>query len=170
VRRLRVPADFAALNGSLGAARSLHYASLHSAARAEDWVVHLAAGTVLRERSVDAVLAHCVDEAYRLEAMRRRNDSHLALRVRLAQGGVCIGRTAGSWLAFLGETRRAGESLGLHRCQACGWQSAHCSAAAAAHAPPPRSWSSRRRGREWTRPFCWCPTRRVTGAGRLTRT
>lgn len=117
VRRLRVPGDFAPPGGTAGVARMLHFASLHSTATLDDWVAHVSTGTVLRERTVDAVLAHVVDEAYRLAAIRAENDSHLVLRLRLAQGHVAMGRTGGSWLAFLASTRRAGDAVALGRCQ-----------------------------------------------------
>jgi uncharacterized protein involved in high-affinity Fe2+ transport len=133
VRRIVVPAAYSTVNASRGLARALHYASLHSDAAGSDWVVHLASGTALRERTarnvavtspqstdplqVDAVLAHVVDEAHRLSEVRRHDDSHLALRVRLAQGPQCIGRAGGGWLAFLATAHRAGESLSITRCQ-----------------------------------------------------
>ena len=117
VRRLRVPHEFTTPGGSAGAARMLHYASLHSPAGLDDWVAHVATGTVLRERTVDAVVAHVVDEAHRLASIRNENDSHLAVRLRLAQGHLAMGRTGGSWLAFLAGTRRAGDAVALGRCQ-----------------------------------------------------
>lgn len=117
MRRLRVPGDYTTPGGSAGITRMLHFASLNSTAGLEDWVAHVATGTVLRERTVDAVLAHVVDEAYRLSAIRAENDSHLALRLRIAQGHVAMGRTGGSWLAFLASTRRAGDAVAMGRCQ-----------------------------------------------------
>jgi hypothetical protein len=56
VRRMIVPAAYRTINASQGMARSLHYASLHSEAVDADWVVHLAAGTALRERTVRRLL------------------------------------------------------------------------------------------------------------------
>ena len=58
---------------------------------------------------------HVVDEAHRLAEARRRDD--VALRLRLAQGPVCMGRAGGSMLAFLVAMHRAGESLAMSRAQ-----------------------------------------------------
>jgi hypothetical protein len=52
VRRIQVPDSYSTINSTPGHARMLHYASLHSGAAEADWVVHLAAGTALRERTV----------------------------------------------------------------------------------------------------------------------
>jgi len=52
VHVLAVPAEYSAAKGSQGRARALQYASLHSEAAAGDWVVHLGAASVLRERTV----------------------------------------------------------------------------------------------------------------------
>jgi hypothetical protein len=112
---LTVPASFSPPNGARGAARRLHYAALHCGAGEKDWVVHLGAGAALRERTVDAILAHVVDEAHR---QAEAAAGAPPVRLRLAQGQVCLARPppSASWLPFLASTHGAGESLALTRC------------------------------------------------------
>ena len=105
VRVLAVPAEYAPAKGSQGRARAQQYAATHSEAGAGDWVVHLGAASVLRERTVraaraccapgarssardaqvDAILAHVVDEAFRLSASRGSSERHVAQYGRIAQ-------------------------------------------------------------------------------------
>ena len=107
VQVVAVPAEFTPAKGSQGRARALQYAAQHSEATAGDWVVHLGAASVLRERTVragrcppvmraaltrprpaqvDAILAHVVDEAFRLSAARCGNsERHTAHYGRIAQ-------------------------------------------------------------------------------------
>ena len=115
VRLLNVPAAFSPPSGAGGAARRLHYASLNCGAGEKDWIVHLGPGAALRERTVDAILAHVVDEAHRLAEAAADAPP---VRLRLAQGQVCLARTSvsSSWLPFLAATAGAGESLALSRC------------------------------------------------------
>ena len=88
---------------------------------------------------MDAILAHVVDEAFRLTAQRGGGERHVAQYGRIAQarallrdacawrrelnpaarqGPMCVGRTNGSWTGFLSDTRRAGEAHGVFRWQA----------------------------------------------------
>ena len=161
VQVLAVPAEYTPDKGSQGRARAQQYAAEHSEAAPGDWVVLLGAASVLRERTaracaagrmlgshpplsvaqVDAILAHVVDEAFRLSASRGSSERHAGQYSRIAQarcvsrvcaptqplpltcqamqGPMCVGRTHGSWLGFLSDTRRAGESHGVFRWQAC---------------------------------------------------
>lgn len=103
---IAVPPEYSCPNGTQGRARAMHYASHHSPAAAGDWIVYLGAASVLRERTaralsacglqrppltrcalwqVDAILAHIVDEAFRLSAARERHDRHASQYGRVAQ-------------------------------------------------------------------------------------
>ena len=105
-----VPAEYAAPHGAQGRARAMQYAVQHSSAGAGDWVVYLGAASVLRERTVraprarrraaasapercaaqvDAILAHVVDEAYRLKTPRQAADRHASQYGRIAQVRRC---------------------------------------------------------------------------------
>ena len=55
VHVVAVPAEYTPAKGSQGRARAMQYASLHSEAGPGDWVVHLGAASVLRERTVRAL-------------------------------------------------------------------------------------------------------------------
>ena len=195
VQVLAVPAEYMPAKGSQGRARAQQYAAEHSEAAPGDWVVHLGAASVLRERTVraclrhrphangvltphfpvaqvDAILAHVVDEAFRLSASRGSSERHVAQYGRIAQarcvslacaptqrpdtpmqGPMCVGRTNGSWLGFLSDTRRAGESHGAFRWQARA-RSSRAHASRRSLAPSLRSTNPPRRGLACSKRSC----------------
>ena len=105
VQVLAVPAEYTPDRGSQGRARAQQYAAEHSEAAPGDWVVLLGAASVLRERTVracaassllgsyppppaaqvDAILAHVVDEAFRMSASRGTGERHMVQYGRIAQ-------------------------------------------------------------------------------------
>ena len=73
VHIVAVPAEYVPANGTQGRARALHYAALHSTAAAGDWIVYLGAASVLRERTVCALLcAASCERPCCLSTKRRR--------------------------------------------------------------------------------------------------
>ena len=62
VLEVTVPKEYRCPNGGKFKARALHYASIHSQARREDWVVHMDEETRFDAATVAHVLEHCLKE------------------------------------------------------------------------------------------------------------
>ena len=101
-----VPTEYKCPNGGKFKARALHYASLHSAARENDWVVHMDEETRFNEDTVAHVLEHCLSENKLWQA-------GLTPFGNIGQGVILYNTTAiESTICALADTIRVGDDFG----------------------------------------------------------
>ena len=111
VRELVVPKEYQTSTGAKYKARALQYAIEHSAAKEDDWIVHLDEETRFDAETVRHILHHCVTES---DAIQRDEKKY----GNIGQGTILYGTNEiDNYVTTLADSVRVGDDLGKFRLQ-----------------------------------------------------